>query len=190
MRHPARCLSGPGRACKIRAESEMIKQYVVSEARLVGALLLVLSALPAVASPPGDPRSGELYQTLREMDRELFEVAFVSCDAQRFRELFTEDAEFYHDQSGPSFGEAVRTLGSCPAERGVRRVLVEGSLEVYPMKDFGALQQGEHWFVEAGATTSTRARFVHLWRFADGRWRIARVMSFDHQSRPKGDGPP
>jgi hypothetical protein len=135
------------------------------------------------------PRTGELYETLARMDRQLFEAAFVECDAEAFRDMFTEDAEFYHDLAGPSFGEKARTLNGCPADNGVRRVLVPGSLEVYPMKDFGAIQMGEHWFVEEGAKTSTLAKFVTLWRLQDGRWRMARVLSFDHQSKPRIEGP-
>lgn len=115
------------------------------------------------------------------MDSLLFHVAFVTCDAEAFRTFFTEDAEFYHDLAGATFGEQVRTLNGCPREQGVQRLLVPGSLEVYPMNGYGAIQMGEHRFVEAGAETNTIARFVHLWRHDDGHWRIARVLSFEHK---------
>jgi hypothetical protein len=60
-------------------------------------------------------------------------------------------------------------------------VLVQGSIEVYPMTGYGAIQMGEHRFVEAGAETSTIAKFVHLWRQENGLWRISRVLSFEHK---------
>lgn len=159
--------------------------------RLPGVVLaLIATTSPALhAADAASPRSGPLFDELAHMDQQLFDAAFVRCDEARFGALFTEDAEFYHDLAGASFGDDVRKLKGCPAERGVRRVLVVESLEVYPLKDYGAIQKGEHWFVEAGAATSTVAKFVHLWKRVDGEWRLARVLSFDHQSRPREQGP-
>lgn len=154
--------------------------------------LLAIAAcllLPPALDADDSATSGELFDALARMDAKLFEAAFVKCDAAAFRALFTEDAEFYHDLAGPMYGEDVRTLNGCPADNGVRRILVPGSVKVYPMKGFGAIQSGEHWFVEKGAATSTLAKFIHLWRFKDGEWRLARVLSFDHASHPKADGP-
>lgn len=159
----------------------------VSQIRPIQTLAAML-VVAAVAGPPGaaaqseeQTHSGPLYEELARMDSVLFEAAFVTCDAEKFRSLFMEDAEFYHDIAGATVGEEVRTLNECPRERGVQRVVVPGSLEVYPMRGYGAIQMGVHRFVEAGAPTSTIARFVHLWRQQDGEWRIARVLSFDHR---------
>jgi hypothetical protein len=116
------------------------------------------------------------------MDSILFDAAFMSCDTARFRSLFTEDAEFYHDKAPPAYGEDARTLRGCPRHDGVRRVVVQGSLRVYPIAEFGAIQMGEHRFLEDDAETSTIAKFVHLWSNRSGKWRIARVLSFDHVS--------
>ena len=148
---------------------------------LIAAAMLVLQATGLNAQSTERQTSGPLYDELARMDSLLFDVAFVSCDAEAFRTFFTDDAEFYHDRVGPTYGEAVTTLGDCPREQGVRRVLVQGSLEVYPMNGYGAIQMGEHRFVEEGAETNTIAKFVHLWREEEGRWRIARVLSFEHR---------
>lgn len=154
---------------------------------------LLLTAFLALAGMTGtaqaNDEAGSLYDELARMDRKLFEAAFVTCDPVVFRSLFTADAEFYHDLAGPTFGDDVRTLKNCPRDNGVRRVLVPESLEVYPMEGYGAIQMGEHWFVEEGAQTSTLAKFVHLWRKENGEWRVARVLSFDHRSLPKSEGP-
>lgn len=147
-------------------------------------LLLSLSAMfPEVLNAQSTERqtSGPLFDELARMDSLIFHVAFVSCDAEAFPTFFTEDAEFYHDRAGASFGESVRTLKDCPREQGVRRVLVQGSLEVYPMNGYGAIQMGEHRFIEAGAETSTIAKFIHLWHQDNGQWRISRVLSFEHK---------
>jgi ketosteroid isomerase-like protein len=119
------------------------------------------------------------------MDSVLFDAAFVTCDVAKTSSFFTDDVEFYHDKTGLEKGQQVRDsfkrlTSSCPRGRGIRRELVSGTLRVYPIKDYGAVQMGEHRFVEGGAPTHTVARFVHLWQKKDGVWRISRVLSFDH----------
>lgn len=148
-----------------------------------GAVALLMS-LASACSAQDPARSGLLYDELVRMDSELFEAAFVTCSAEKFRALFTDDAEFYHDRTGASFGDAVRTLKSCPRDDGVTRTLVPGSLEVYPMQGYGAIQIGRHIFARKGEPGSETAQFVHLWKREGGAWRLARVLSFDH--RPSG----
>ncbi|MBB2487437.1 nuclear transport factor 2 family protein [Mitsuaria sp. WAJ17] len=136
-------------------------------------------------------RSGALFDELAHMDSLLFEASFVSCDAARANAIFTDDVEFYHDKDGLSTGEQVREntrrlTAACPASRGIVRTLVPGTLRVYPIQGYGALQLGAHRFDERGAPTSTVAQFVSLWRQQEGQWRLARVMSFDHRSVPAG----
>jgi len=145
------------------------------------ASILVLALTASVANAEDSPRSGQLFDELAAMDRELFEAAFVDCDREKFRSLFTEDAEFYHDRDGAMTGRQVTELRGCPRDDGVRRVLVEGSLEAYPIRDFGAIQIGRHTFTRDGEEGAEVAQFVHLWRYSDGQWRLARVLSFDHR---------
>lgn len=145
---------------------------------LVGVCSAALS-LPGLAQDTA--RSGPLHDELAGMDAVLFDAAFVTCDAGKFRALFTEDAEFYHDKAGASFGEAVKTMKSCPRDNGVTRTLVPSSLEVYPMQGYGAVQIGRHVFAKKGEPGSEEAKFVHLWKREAGGWRLARVLSFDHR---------
>ena len=140
-----------------------------------------LVAFASASSAQETARSGHLYNELARMDGELFEAAFVTCDADKFRALFTDDAEFYHDRTGASFGDAARTMKSCPRDNGVTRTLIAGSLEVYPMQGYGAIQIGRHAFARKGETGSEVAQFVHLWKRENGVWRLARVLSFDHR---------
>ena len=159
------------------------------------ALVAVLCVAPlhasaqTVAEDDGALTSGPLYDALLEMDRRLFEASFVTCDAATANAIFTDDVEFYHDQAGRSLGEQVREntrrlTSSCPAGRGVTRSLVSGSLRVYPIQGYGAVQMGTHRFDERGAATSTITRFVHVWHMSDGKWRLARVLSLDHRPIP------
>jgi ketosteroid isomerase-like protein len=114
------------------------------------------------------------------MDAALFETAFVSCDAGKFRAIFTDVAEFHHDKVGPSFGEATKVLKF--RLRDVTRTLVLGSPEVHLMQGYGAVQIGRHVVARKGEPGSAEAKFVHLWKREAGGWRLARVPSFDHRS--------
>jgi hypothetical protein len=133
--------------------------------------------------------SGTLFDELARMDSIMFDASFASCDATTVNAIFSDDVEFYHDLTGFASGEEVREnirrlTGECPGDRGVTRSVIEGSVRVYPIKDYGAAQIGMHRFDERGADTSTVARFVHLWRLQDGAWRITRVLSLDHRTVP------
>lgn len=147
-------------------------------ARAVAALLAIFAQ---VCSAQDSVRSGPLYDELARMDSVLFEAAFTTCDADKFRAIFTEDAEFYHDRTGASYGNDVRTLTSCPRDNGVTRTLVPGSLEVYAIQGYGAIQIGQHTFARAGESGSEVAQFVHLWKREGDTWKLARVLSFDHR---------
>jgi hypothetical protein len=155
----------------------------------VTSLVIAFSPLHAQSAASSDPSaSGPLYDEFARMDSLLFDAAFVTCRAEKVNSFFSDDVEFYHDQSGFESGQQVRDTfkrltSSCSAGRGIRREIVAGSLRVYPMKDYGAVQIGLHRFVERGAPTYTVARFVHLWRKKDGEWKITRVLSFDHLAR-------
>lgn len=146
--------------------------------RVISALLAACASICCAQDTVG---SRPLFDELARMDKELFEAAFVTCDADKFRALFTEDAEFYHDRTGAAVGDAARTMKSCPRDNGVTRTLVPGSLEVYPMQGYGAIQIGRHVFARKGESGSEVARFVHLWKRENGVWRLARVLSFDHR---------
>lgn len=142
---------------------------------------LLVGGCSTIPSARGPAHSGPLFDELARMDKELFDAAFVTCDQEKFHSLFTEDAEFYHDRTGAAYGEAVRTLKGCPRDDGVTRMLVPGSLEVYPINSYGAVQIGRHLFAREGEQGSEAAKFVHLWQKKDGAWRLARVLSFDHR---------
>ncbi len=153
---------------------------------------LELQAQTAEGASGADPsRSGSLFEELARMDSLLFDASFVSCDYEVANAIFADDVEFYHDQTGFQSSEQTRAntkrlTQSCPAERGITRTVVEGSLSVYPIKDYGAVQIGVHRFDERGAPTFTVAQFVHLWHLENGMWRLARVLSFDHHPEQSG----
>lgn len=157
---------------------------------VIGAVMRPV-AMDAQALPDGANgiQSGPLFDALARMDSVLFDASFASCNATKANAIFADDVEFYHDQAGFSAGEQVRDntrrlTASCPRTRGVTRTLVPGSLRIYPIEGYGAVQMGLHRFDERGASSSTLTRFVHVWHLQSGTWRLARVLSLDHHPVP------
>jgi hypothetical protein len=127
----------------------------------------------------------ELKSKIEYMDSILFH-AFNTCDVNMAKSLFTEDLEFYHDAGGlTNYAQNVKSiLYRCSQETKVRREFVKGSLEVFPIKDFGAIQIGSHrfYYTEKGQEEKLDGtfKFVHIWKNIDGSWKISRVISYDH----------
>ncbi len=64
-----------------------------------------------------------------------------------------------------------------------RRALVAGSLRVYPVKDFGAIEVGVHRFCNISDNKCEgQADFTIVWQHAQGKWRITRVLSYGHRA--------
>jgi len=73
------------------------------------------------------------------MDAALF-AAFNAHDLDALMSLFSEKLEFYHDTGGMQSYEDVKAGFKKLFDRkdGMYRELVKGSLEVYPIKEYGA----------------------------------------------------
>ena len=127
--------------------------------------------------------SPSLFEEISRADTELFD-AFNACDLETTGAIFAQDLEFYHDTGGltdyPQTMANVKDL--CDRKLGLRRVLVEGSLEVYPMGDDGAIQVGKHTFchLENGKNDCGTFGFTHVWRRTPEGWRLFRVVSYGH----------
>ncbi|MBK8622844.1 MAG: nuclear transport factor 2 family protein [Saprospiraceae bacterium] len=132
-----------------------------------------------------------LFEQLKERDSLIFELGFNNCDTIQFRNLLSDDFEFYHDQNGllESKEMFIRNIPNlCKMNYKPIRVLVDSSLEVFPLfsngKLYGAIQTGVHEFYGEGNDkprylTST-ARFTHVWIIEEDDWRLKRILSFDH----------
>ena len=132
------------------------------------------------------PVSKDLYDTIAHLDAVFFD-AFNTRDFDKLKTLLSQNLEFYHDLGGvTNYDQNVeafkKTFGS---DRRVRRELVESSLEVYPIKDYGAVETGIHRFyaTEKGQQEklSSEAKFVQVWQKKDGEWKITRIISYGHQ---------
>jgi ketosteroid isomerase-like protein len=129
-----------------------------------------------------------LFQTIQSLDTQLFD-AYNRCDLDKVGSLLADDLEFYHDKTGLSRGRAALVEGVKNNICGkVTRELVPGTLEVYPIANYGAVEVGVHRFHHPGHETSDsigEAKFIHLWQNKDGAWKITRAISFDHHALTK-----
>ena len=153
----------------------------------------VAQPAPAQVNVPPQPA---LTEQIRARDADFFALFFTgACESARFRTFLAEDVEFYHDREGFNIRGAdafVRVFDeNCtrrqnPREWRSRRELVPASLHVDPVPGYGAIETGEHLFYEREGIDGTerlvgRARFAQLWVLGpDGRWRLSRVLSYDH----------
>ena len=129
----------------------------------------------------------DLDKTITALDAAVFD-AYNRCDLDKFSTFFVDDVEFYHDQGGVTLGNKALTesvkKNICGGD--VRRELVPGSLQVHHMKGYGAVEIGVHRFYHPKSNTPTgEGRFIQLWRYKDGTWKMTRVISFDHHQAAK-----
>lgn len=156
-----------------------------------GALILLgiffLLQAPAHAQTKNDPpQPKSLYDRIAALDAALF-AAYNKCDIDKVGIFFAEDLEFYHEKGGLTLTRdallALMRKNLCgPDSNRVRREPVEGSMEVRPINNYGAVQAGEHRFylTQKGQPEKLDGigKFVMLWRERDGEWRITRVISY------------
>jgi ketosteroid isomerase-like protein len=159
-------------------------------------LLTIMLALTAsfstgvpAAEEPGTKKEaaspGELFETIKRMDAAVFD-AFNAHDVERLMSFFTEDLEFYHDTGGlgdyrQNADGFKKMFASTPD---IRRDLVKENLEVYPIKDHGAMEIGQHRFChkENGKDDCGTFGFAMVWRKTGDSWKISRVLSYGHKA--------
>jgi len=153
---------------------------------LVGPIFLACAAATQTAEHPRSVAASSpssLYEEISKVDRALSE-AFNAHDLNALMSLFTEDLEFYHDAGGLQSYTQVRDGfgGLFSKNDGIRRDVVAGTLEVHPIRGYGAIEVGAHRFChdENGRRDCGTFKFLQVWRSEAGKWRITRVVSYGH----------
>ena len=148
------------------------------------AVLFTLAAFISLSAQSQDsyvytPKSQALYEEIAHMDSVYFN-AYNSCDMETQAAIYADSIEFYHDGGGlqtskPALLAAIKE-NICGK---VTRVLVKGSLEVYPIPNFGAIEIGLHRFInhQEHDAVSKPDRFIAVWRHQNGKWQMTRVIS-------------
>jgi Domain of unknown function (DUF4440) len=143
---------------------------------------LAPSSARSQSSVPPDP----LFQTIQSLDTKLFD-AYNHCDLTPLASLVFEDLEFYHDKTGLARGRQpfIDSIKNNICGK-VTRELVRGTLQVYPLAHYGAVEIGTHRFHHPGHDDEVgEAQFITLWQNKGDTWQVTRVISFDHRAQTK-----
>src|SRR5260370_12408654 len=98
----------------------------------------------AVPSLESIQSQADLDKAITTLDAALFD-SYNRCDLEKFATFFVDDVEFYHDQGGVTLGKEKLTDSVKKNICGkVTRELVPGTLQVYHMKGYGAVEMGVH----------------------------------------------
>lgn len=156
--------------------------YILSVASIVMTLFATIAHAQTSAFKPKDQ---QLYNTIAHMDSVMFN-AFNNRNLEVMKTLFTPDVEFYNDGKGVTGYDATmagfKGIFENKQAADLRRDLLKETLEVYPMPGFGAIEMGTHRFThtENGKPVVGVMKFVHVWQYQDGQWKVKRVVSVGH----------
>lgn len=157
-------------------------QTVLCSIAYCSALLLTLAPVPSLAE-------ADLLSEIKQADKTMFD-AFNNCDIKTMESMFSKDLEFYHDIGGlGGFEKTINsTRNNCNDNLGLVRTLISESLEVYPVKGFGAIQIGKHTFCHLEYDKDGKNAkndcgtfdFTHIWKQTNNGWVVHRVVSYGH----------
>jgi hypothetical protein len=142
----------------------------------------------------GPQTTAELTAAITKADSVMFDAVFTHCDPTKVGTMVTDDVRFIHDKAGQfasSKPELVNVLSEqCASEtKGTdfrsRRELIPGSLRVFAMNRYGAVELGEHRFFtlipgKPEQLTET-GDFIILWKLVDKQWLMSEAISYNHK---------
>ncbi len=148
----------------------------------------------AINLTPGPVARPGLHEEILKADAEFFRAFFDTCDIATVRRYVADDFEMFHDKGGlvSSSGAEFVKIAEEKCKRQAEGVdflstrrLVPETMKVYPLNNYGAIQTGTHRFyaIQEGKPDrlTETAPFTHVWKEENGQWRLARVLSYDHQ---------
>jgi ketosteroid isomerase-like protein len=164
-------------------------------ARTGFALLLVVAVWPvAVAQTAGPAQTQRQFDEIAAADQAFFSAFFDRCDTETLSKMVTDDLEMFHDKngymtkSGKEFIDGIK--GTCARQKTgedyrARRELVPGTLKVYPLNNYGAVEIGVHRFYQLLPGKPEKlveiSQFTHVWKKEESGWKLSRVLSYDHK---------
>ena len=161
---------------------------------LATGLLVLAMAAQASAQSAGPAQTQQMHDEIAAADQALFSAFFDRCDIATLATIVTDDFEMFHDKNGymtKSGKEFLDALGSTCARQKTgedyraRRELVPGSLKVYPLNNYGAVEIGVHRFYQLLPGKPEKlvevSQFTHVWKKEESGWKLSRVLSYDHR---------
>lgn len=125
------------------------------------------------------PVDKKIFDEIKAMDKEFFD-AYNNCDLEKQALIYSDNIEFFHDKGGLMTSKKEIIEGTKRNICGkVTRELVDGSLEVYPINNYGAVQIGFHKFHnnQEPNAESIPSKFITMWHNENGDWKMAKVIS-------------
>lgn len=130
------------------------------------------------------PTDKSLFDTIAKKDSLLF-TAFNSRNFEAFKSYFSDELVIYQDNIGVrDYAQSMAAFkGLFEGDYVLTRELIKETLEVYPIKDFGAIEAGSHKFChfENGKLDCGTFKFVHIWNLQNGQWKIVKIITYDHK---------
>jgi hypothetical protein len=125
------------------------------------------------------PDSQELHDEIARQDSIYFN-AYNNCNMDLQKAYYSDTLEFYHDKGGftNSKSDVLNGIKNNICGK-VTRELVKGSIEVYPIKDWGAIEMGMHMFHNSQEPNAVPhpSKFILFWQKVNKGWKIKRVVS-------------
>lgn len=129
--------------------------------------------------PKYKPVDIDLHNQIVKMDS-IFFNAYNTCDMKTQAAILSDDIEFFHDNSGLSTSKKDIIDSTEKNICGkVTRTLIKGSVEVYPINNYGAVQVAYHKFFNNREpdAKSTPSKFIIIWKKENNKWLITKVIS-------------
>ncbi len=146
------------------------------------AALLITAAL-FTSNRAAAQTSGPLFNEIAHVDSLQF-GAFNTRNLDQLMNYFDNSLELYQDNTGVrNFDQTKQAFGGVFKMNYVlTRKLVPGTMEVYPIKDYGAIETGQHTFshVENGQLQVGTFKFMQIWQKKDGVWKVTREITYGH----------
>lgn len=156
-------------------ESFIIKIFI--------AILLFLHSFFTAAQVQEIPEykitNAKLYNDIVKMDSIYF-TAYNNCDIKTQAAIYNDNIEFYHDKGGllSDKNQLLKSIEDNICNK-VTRTLIKGSVEVYPIHNYGAIEIGYHKFYnkEEPNAKSVPSKFIVTWKKEHEKWTITKVIS-------------
>lgn len=114
------------------------------------------------------PVDKSLCETIIKQDSVLFE-AFNTRNITTLKSYFPDNLEVYQDNTGlRNYDQTVQAFtGLFKMDYVLTRKLIIESIEVYPIKNYRAIETGRHTFchTENGKIECATFKFLHIWEY-------------------------
>ena len=147
------------------------------------AVIILLTAALISGNRAAAQTSGPLFNEIAQVDSLQFD-AFNTRNLDHLMYYFDSSLELYQDNTGVrNYDQTKQAFGNLfKMSYVLTRKLVPGSMEVYPIKDYGAIETGQHTFshVENGQLQVNTYKFMQIWQKKDAVWRVTREITYGH----------